>query len=125
MHNAGVSWFGLVNAEYARGRAFGQDRAVEQNWHYHAFVIDRLGMVYDFDFGIRPQVLSITGYIEKMWLDEIECDGRPLNSAHPCIGRQRKLRDYKISVYLGEDIARGLEKVTVTMTLGEFLDDWR
>lgn len=95
--NKGGSVFGMVNVEKARETRNDRPVEVEMNWHYHAFVMDTTGLVYDFDFASRPRIVSLKTYLEEMFLNEPECD-QPRRSGRFCVGRTTKLSDYEFVI---------------------------
>lgn len=90
--NEGTSMFGHVKAEHTRGRTGVGDR----NWYFHA-VLEMDGLVYDYDFGITPRVVSVQEYFTVMFLSE-------KTSARPdfrYIGPERKKEDYAVKIIDG------------------------
>lgn len=113
--NAGLTVFGMVNAENARGS--------EANWYHHFLAMDDEGNVYDFDFDTTPRVPSLAAYVEEMFLDEKECDKPALGEF--CAGRDNKLSDYRAEIFALEDVLRGDESRKKVVRLGDLLKDWR
>jgi len=90
--NLGGSLFGLVNAEFAReATRLGPG---ETNWGFHvAAEID--GMIYDFDFGNRPEIVSIANWIDRQWLIE---NPQPY-PAYYRVGREEKSNTYQVELF--------------------------
>lgn len=103
--NKGNSLFGLINSEFARGGgrlnptypASGpRNLPGENNWHHHVF-LEQDGLIYDYDFGNEPRVVSTKAYFEKMFLIE----KRTSEGGTFYIGREDKLKDYEILIRPG------------------------
>ena len=119
--NKGFSLFLLINAEYGRRTVLNANGELQepgqQNWYHHV-ILENEGMIYDFDFGNTPEILSVKDYFEKMFLNESE------NNTHPAhkVGREIKLKDYEIKVFSANDLLLNPkvspEKI---MRLGEYL----
>lgn len=114
--NEGTSMFGHVRAEHTRGRNGPEDR----NWYFHA-VLEMDGLVYDYDFGITPRVVSVHEYFKVMFLSEKE----PAVRDFRFIGPERKKEDYEIKIIDGLTELRNRSTrgapVGVKVKLGEFL----
>lgn len=108
--------FGHVKAEHTRGRNGPEDR----NWYFHA-VLEMDGLVYDYDFGITPRVVSVQEYFKVMFLSEKE----PAIRDFRYIGPERKKEDYEIKIIDGLTELRNRSTrgapVGVKVKLGEFL----
>lgn len=92
IENKGFSVFGMVNAEYARGiRRDGKPS--ETNWFHH-IILEKDGLIYDFDFSNNPEILSVKDYFEKMFLQEKTKE----QGGEHYVGRDEKLKTYKITV---------------------------
>ena len=124
IRNAGISTFGMVNAELARTTRFGKPAAGEANWYHHVFVLHRSGRVYDFDYTATPRVTSVKQYLEKMFLDEPECTNRV--SGEFCGGREAKLKGYAFSAVNAESLLADPQlKPDRDSTMAQVLEDWR
>lgn len=121
--NKGFSMFGMVNAEKARSVIQGNNVADESNWHHHAFVVDKNGFVYDFDYESQPTQIHFTEYIDKMYLEESECF-TPVYGEF-CIGKEDKLDDYKITVLPGLSAVEKSEVGKKEFKLNEVYVDWK
>lgn len=121
--NKGNSVFGLVNAEVARGERFKKPVETESNWYHHVILLDDAGRVYDFDYGIEPKITPIEEYLEKMFLDEPECQ-QPRYGEF-CGGRENKLGEYIFEAIDGESAIAGESKGIRRATLGEVLRNWK
>ncbi len=120
--NKGLSVFGMVNAEKARGERFRRPADVEANWYHHVIVLDDSGFVYDFDFGTIPRVIPMEDYLEDMFLNEPECE--KLTSGEFCAGRARKLKDYEFSsISAIEAITAQANRVKVA-SMSKVARDW-
>ncbi len=123
IENKGFSTFGMVNAEVARDQHMGQPETREKNWFHHVILMDRRGLVYDFDYTEKPSIVKMADYLETMYLDEPEC-----KSPQPgefCGGRDAKLDGYEIISYKIEDALNGKELPVEKTTLRKVLKDWR
>lgn len=109
VENKGLTVFGMVNAEMARSYSSGRNHVNEKNWYHHVFAINRSGVVYDFDYQIKPTPEKFRSYVENMFLIETECKNP--SSGEFCAGRNNKLKDYEISVYAARDVLAGVETV--------------
>lgn len=97
VENKGIGIFGMVNAEAARSQIRGKPAVEEKNWYFHVFAIDSSDFIYDYDYMTTPTIENTEVYIEKMFLDEEECENP--NLPWFCGGRDRKLNDYVITVF--------------------------
>lgn len=126
IEDTGFSNFGLVQAEKARwpGR---EGQTQDMNWGYHAFVMDRAGKVYDFDYNHKPTIVNIREYLESMFLHDNECNqGQVRRSAgDTCVSRDTRLTEYKVTVVPGDRILDRDESVKRVLKLGEAWSDWR
>ncbi len=92
--NKGFSMFGMVNAEYARSDR--RDRMPdERNWYHHV-ILEKDGMIYDYDFGMSPSVQPVKAYFEKMFFIE-KTTAQGASPGH-YIGREEKLKTYQITI---------------------------
>lgn len=128
--NKGNSLFGLINSEFARGGgrlnptypASGpRNLPGENNWHHHV-ILEQDGLIYDYDFGNEPQVVSTKAYFEKMFLVE----KRTSEGGTFYIGRADKLKDYDIVIRPGLEtiIARRNRQASPegeSLRMGEYL----
>ncbi len=128
--NGGYSVFGLVNVEQAResGRRNPDVNSPfrnlpgERNWYHHV-VLEMDGFIFDFDFTNSPTVLSKTQYFELMFLKELT----QAQGGNFYVGRDEKMKDYKIEFYDAIDGLRASENRTVgpkktKMNLREYLE---
>jgi hypothetical protein len=126
IEDTGFSNFGMVQAEMARwpGR---EGQTQDMNWGYHAFVMDRSGKVYDFDYNHKPTIQNIRDYLESMFIDDNECNqGQVRRSAgDTCVSRDTRLSEYKITVVPGDRVLDRDESVKRVLKLGDAWKDWR
>lgn len=118
--NNGFSGFGMVNVEAARD--YIRDRWVEteKNWYHHVVAMDKSGLIYDFDFTVKPRIVKGSDYIESMFLNETECTGQR-SSGEFCIGRDTKLNEYSVKVLkASEALAGGDASKAKSMSLKKF-----
>lgn len=92
--NKGFSMFGMVNAEYARGNRR-DGNPDELNWFHHV-ILEKDGMIYDYDFGTSPSVLPVKAYFEKMFFIE-KTVAQGASPGH-YIGREEKMKTYQVTV---------------------------
>jgi hypothetical protein len=122
--NKGYSVFGMVNAEWARISAFDRPVAGEANWYHHVVAVDDRSFVYDFDFDIKPTILPLRQYVEKMFLIEEECETP--RSGEFCAGAETKNKDYKLEWFSGHDIVHDkFPKPYWTSTLAEGVSHYK
>ena len=117
LENRGLTVFGMVNAEHARGERFRRPAAVEANWYHHVFLVDARGFVYDSDFGTEPTVVPLAEYVERMFLDEAEC-AKPQYGEF-CAGRDKKLADYELTVADAEEALTQRKPATRKLPLAQ------
>ena len=122
VENKGFSVFGMVNAEKARGQRFNRPAEEEANWYHHVIALDSSGMVYDFDFGTTPRIVSMEEYLEEMFLDETECE-KPA-AGEFCAGRGTKLNDYKFSSVTASEALQGKANRVKEAPMNKVLHDW-
>jgi len=118
--NVGFSVFGLINAEFARGKGR-QGAPGETNWYHHV-VLEKDGLIYDYDFGNTPAVTPIAKYFEKMFLVE----KKKAEGGDFYVGREEKLKTYQIVIRSGLEVTAARRTRTSqpkgeTMRLEEFL----
>lgn len=90
--NLGGSLFGLVNAEFAReATRLGPG---ETNWGFHV-AAEIEGLIYDFDFGNRPEIVSIANWIDRQWLIE---NPQP-DPGYYRVGREQKANAYQVEQF--------------------------
>ncbi len=127
IEDKGFSNFGLVQAEMARWPARpGQTQ--DMNWGFHAFVMDKSGNVYDFDYGPGPTITGMRRYLETMFIDDNECTQPPptiRNAGSTCVKRETRLDEYQISVVPGVDIIARDESRQKKFKLSQVWKDWR
>lgn len=126
LQNKGIGTFGLVNAERARSFVQGKLIAEEKNWYEHWFVIDGMGVVYDFDFSFSPSPLPLKDYLEEMFLNEAECTTPSWTEL--CGGREDKLNEYWVTVFDARQRLDNTDGEVWSGTLWEFgekLRTWR
>lgn len=125
IEDTGFSNFGMISAEYAR-RPGRPGQVEDMNWYFHVFVVDRSGLVYDFDFGGEPTVVPLKNYLQKMFVEDDECnlpaERRP--GAGSCITRETRLKEYKLTVIAGEDVIEEREEGKQTLMLQDALTKW-
>jgi len=102
IQNKGFTVFGLVNAEWVReaGRLIpglpANERRYEvgeRNWYHHVILYYE-GLIFDFDFGNEPRVISVQDYFEQMFLNE----KRNPDSRGTYVGREEKLKNYELAL---------------------------
>lgn len=98
INNQGPTLMGMLNAEYARGsRRDGSPGPM--NWFHHV-VLEKDGLIYDYDFASAPQVLSVRSYFEKMFLSDKRGEGAPVDYVNP----EDKLNDYEVEIVHTMDV---------------------
>lgn len=106
--NKGYSVFGLLNVEFAResGRRNPDypnsglaNLPGERNWYHHV-VLEHNGLIFDFDFGNTPSVVSVADYFEKMFLIEKKRE----EGGNFYVGREEKLNKYAIVNHSAEAV---------------------
>jgi len=122
IENKGFSVFGMVNAEAARGQSFRKPANVEANWYHHVILVDDRGFVYDMDYTIEPSVVSMEEYLEKMFLDEPECEKS--GTGEFCGGRENKMKEYQLESTPADDVIHRRKVEPKRAKLGEVLEDW-
>lgn len=92
IENKGLSLMGMLNVEYARGsRRHGEPGPT--NWFHHV-VLEKDGLIYDYDFGSSPSVVSVKKYFEKMFLSDKKSEGSSIDYVNP----EDKLKDYEVEI---------------------------
>ncbi len=124
LKNVGFSTFGMINAEKTRGSRFEKLSVEESNWYHHVFIMDEKGYVYDFDFGIEPNVIHISEYLEDMYLNEPECTKKGF-SGRFCGGRKSKLTEYEFTAVNAKIALQGKDKPEVKVYMQAIVDDWQ
>jgi hypothetical protein len=123
IENKGLSVFGMVNAEYVRGiRTDGKPS--ETNWFHHV-ILEKDGLIYDFDFSNIPEVLSVKEYFEKMFLKE----KTRAQGGDQYVGREEKLKNYRITIKPALETYqarqnRQLSPEGETLSLGQYLNQY-
>lgn len=126
IEDKGFSNFGMVQAEMARWPAR-PGRTQDMNWGYHAFVMDKSGNVYDFDYGPRPTITGIRQYLETMFIEDSECKNpraRP-SAGDTCIKRETRLDEYQVTVVPGDEVIVRNESNQKKFKLAQVWKDWR
>jgi hypothetical protein len=131
--NAGFSVFGMVNVEQAResGRrnpdptSLWRNLPGERNWYHHV-VLEMDGFIFDYDFTNSPTVLSKKQYFDSMFFNEL----RSNQGGDFYVGREEKMKDYRIEFYDAIDGLNSFENRTrgpakTKMTLSEYLEQSR
>jgi len=122
--NEGLSVFGMVNAEVARNWNKAGPVERESNWYHHIVLLDEDGMVYDFDFTIKPTIVPIDEYIERMFLEEPECEKPAFGEF--CGGRENKLDGYSLeSIDVWAALEQDDKAPKKKASLSEVLEDYR
>lgn len=131
IENLGLSVFGMLNVEWARLSgaldpaypATSPFRSLpgERNW-YHHIVLEMDGVIYDYDFGNTPQVLSKADYFDKMFLKELKKD----QGGKFYVGLKEKLTYYQVEVIDAREALRAKQTRIpqpkgVKMSLDEYL----
>lgn len=98
--NPGSTLMGMLNVEYARGSRR-DGRPGPTNWFHHV-VLEKDGLIYDYDFGSAPQVVSVRDYFEKMFLSDKRGEGAPVDYVNP----EDKLNDYEVEIISTNDVLR-------------------
>jgi len=125
IEDTGFSNFGMISAEHAR-RSDRPGQVEDINWYFHAFVVDRKGLVYDFDFGGEPTIVPLKSYLQKMFVEDNECNlpfGQQ-SAARSCVPSETRLTDYKLTVISGEDIVEERETEKRILLLKDALTKW-
>ena len=131
--NTGNSVFGMVNAEFAResGRLNPQYPASgfrnlpgETNWFHHV-VLEKDGLIYDYDFGNNPKVVPVRTYFEKMFLTE----KKRSEGGDFYVGPEEKLKYYELLLRPGIETLHSRRNRQVSPTekvlkLADFLRDF-
>ena len=107
VENIGISNIeGMLQAEAAGGMgSVVKGMRPDANWFYHAFVLDKSGFVYDFNYEEDLVVLPLDQYLENMWLNDDECkfpERKRDRYQQVCIPREERLKSYQFSVIAGE-----------------------
>lgn len=98
IENKGFTLMGMINVEHARGsRRHGEPGPT--NWFHHV-VLEKDGLIYDFDFGSSPSVVSVKKYFEKMFLSDKKGEGSTIDYVNP----ESKLQDYEVEIINSIDI---------------------
>lgn len=98
IENKGFSVMGMVNVEYARGvRRDGKPGPM--NWFHHV-VLEKDGLIYDYDYGSTPQVVSVKSYFDKMFLSDKKGEGSSIDYVNP----DEKLKDYEVEILHSMDM---------------------
>ena len=120
MTNEGTSVFGFVHAEWTRPLDLNRPPR-EKNWYYHV-ILEIDGLIADFDFSNRPEMLSREDYFERMFLhDQKDPSGMRLYA-----GRERKLQDYKLTItpahlFLPSSSEEDIQKQSIDLYLKDYL----
>lgn len=105
--NTGNSVFGMLNVEFAResGRLNPQYPASgprnlpgERNWYHHV-VLEKDGLIYDYDFGNDPKVVPVKTYFHKMFLEE----KKRSEGGEFYVGPEEKLKYYELLLRPGRE----------------------
>ena len=92
IENKGFSMMGMINVEYARGsRRDGKPGPT--NWFHHV-ILEKDGLIYDYDYGSTAQVVSVKSYFEKMFLSDKKGEGASIDYINP----EDKLTDYEVEI---------------------------
>jgi hypothetical protein len=127
--NQGLSVFGLVNVEFARGAghlAFNETLGKEvrspgeKNWYHHVVLLHD-GKIYDFDFGNYPSVLSPGDYFTKMFFQELLSGYGTFY-----VGEREKRKNYQLLLRQALEVLESVQSRTPlpkseVMTLDDFL----
>lgn len=89
--NPGFTNFGMVNVEMARGAL--RSGPGPMNWFHHV-VLEKDGMIYDFDFTNQPKIVSINVYFQNMFLSDKKGVGSDTDYVNP----ESKLKDYGVEI---------------------------
>lgn len=91
-----------------------------RNFYFHA-VLEKDGLIYDYDFGNEPQIVPIQDYIRRMFWEE------PFPKQKYIIYDPLKEReDYLIEFISAKDYLNGVEKpASETQDLSDFYDSFR
>lgn len=121
IENKGFSVFGMLNAEYAR-ESGPHGSAGETNWFHHV-ILEKDGLIYDYDFGNSPQIVSTKEYFEKMFLVE----KKKAEGGDFYVGREEKLKTYEITIKSATETLKAINSRVaspegVSMKLFQFLN---
>lgn len=92
IENKGGSLMGMVNVEFARNRGRNGSPGY-MNWFHHV-VLEKDGLIYDYDFGSSPQVVKVNQYFDKMFLSDKKGVGSSIDYVNP----EEKLKDYEVEI---------------------------
>jgi hypothetical protein len=98
IENKGFTLMGMLNVEYARGsRRDGKPGPT--NWFHHV-ILEKEGLIYDYDYGSAPQVASVKTYFEKMFLSDKRGEGSNIDYVNP----EDKLNEYEVEIIHSADM---------------------
>lgn len=91
IENKGFNTFGMVNVEMARGAL--RSGPGPMNWFHHV-VLEKDGLIYDYDFTNAAVIEKTKSYFQKMWLS----DKKGVGSSTDYVNPEEKLDDYEVEI---------------------------
>jgi len=95
--NKGFNTFGMVNVEMARGAL--RTGPGPKNWYHHV-LLEKDGVIYDYDYTDSAQVTRTKTYFQNMWLS----DKKGVGSAVDYVNPEDKLNDYEVEIIPAYDM---------------------
>lgn len=91
IENKGSNTFGMINVEMARGAL--RSGAGPMNWYHHV-ILEKDGLIYDYDYTNAALVEKTKSYFQKMWLSDKKGSGSSIDYVNP----EEKLDDYEVEI---------------------------
>lgn len=107
VENKGNNTFGMINVEMARGAL--RNGPGPMNWYHHV-MLEKDGLIYDYDFTNAPQVVGIKAYFLNMFLSDKRGVGMPTDYVNP----EEKLNDYEVEIIPAYDMLNARRARTAT-----------
>ncbi len=120
--NKGLFNFGMVGAYEARGYRFPPPTREKiaytdlRSWYHHV-ILEHNGFIYDYDFGVEPQITPVAEYIERMFLPN-----KKWSMGSQITPREERLSKYQVEVHSAQDYLAAKRGQGEVMTMGAFLD---
>lgn len=86
-----------------------------RNWYHHVF-LEFDGYIYDYDFGVAPQIVPVAEYVERMFLPE-----KKWSLGSVITPREDRLKGYQVEIHPALSTLDSKKIEGQIMTLGEFL----